>query len=159
MPIAVPGDTTPPHRPPIYMRFGCPLHPPSPFIFLHASLGLASLPGPARFICSFLAKPIALPFICASLGRPSRPVARHSLDAGPTGNALFRDASAAPPAQPNLRVVDDLATVRGAVVEVLSDADEAIAALDPRGGGQPGPPCATASGQVIEVASGRTGFR
>ena len=86
-------------------------------------------------------------------------MARHSLDAGPTGNALFRDASAAPPAQPNLRVVDDLATVRGAVVEVLSDADEAIAALDPRGGGQPGPPCATASGQVIEVERGRTNFR
>ena len=84
---------------------------------------------------------------------------RHPLDAGHTFNALFRDASAAPPAQPNLRVVDDLATVRGAVVEILSDADEAIAALDPRGGGQPGPPCATASGQVIEVERGRTNFR
>ena len=86
-------------------------------------------------------------------------MARHSLDAGPTGNALFRDASAAPPARPNLRVVDDLATVRGAVVEALSETDAAISALGPRGGGQPVPPCATASGQVIEVASGRTGFR
>ena len=84
---------------------------------------------------------------------------RHPLDAGPTGNAMFRDASAAPPADPNLRVVDDLATVRGAVVKALSDADEAISALDSRGGGQPVPPCATASGQVIDVASGRTGFR
>ena len=72
---------------------------------------------------------------------------------------MFRDASAAPPTHPNLRVVDDLATVRGAVVEALSETDAAISALGPRGGGQPGPPCATASGQVIEVESGRTGFR
>jgi len=81
-------------------------------------------------MCSFLAKPIALPFICASLGRPSRPVARHALDAGPTGNAMFRDASAAPPADPSLRVVAGLATDRGAVVEALSETDAAISALD-----------------------------
>ena len=84
---------------------------------------------------------------------------RHPLDAGPTGNAMFRGPSAAPPADPNLHVVAGRATDRGAVVEALSDADEAISALDSRGGGQPGPPCATASGQVIEVESGRTGFR
>ena len=110
-------------------------------------------------MCSFLAKPIALPFLCASLGRPGRHVVRHPLDAGPTGNAMFRDASAAPPADPNLRLVAGLATDRGALVEALSDADEAIAALASRGGGQPVPPCATASGQVIEVEGGRNGFR
>lgn len=44
-------------------------------------------------------------------------------------------------------------------MEALSDADEAIAALDSRGGGQPVPPSTNASGHVIEVASGRTGFR
>ncbi len=67
---------------------------------------------------------------------------RHALKVGHTGNALFRDASAAPPADPNLRVGDDLATVRGAVVEVLSDADAANSALGPRGGNQsrPAPP-------------------
>lgn len=110
-------------------------------------------------MCSFLAKPIALPFVCASLGRPGRHVVRHPLDAGHTGNALFRDASASPSTHPNLRVVADLATVRGAVVEALSETDAAISALGPRGGGQPVPPCATASGHVIEVASGRNGFR
>ena len=44
-------------------------------------------------------------------------------------------------------------------MEALSDADAATSALDTRCGGQPVPPCATASGHVIEVASGRTGFR
>jgi hypothetical protein len=72
---------------------------------------------------------------------------------------MFRDASAAPPADPSLRVVAGLATDRGAVVEVLSDADAAISALGLRGGGQPVPLCATASRHVIEIASGRTGFR
>lgn len=86
-------------------------------------------------------------------------MARHALDAGHTVNALFRDGSASPPADPNLRVVAGLATDRGAEVEALSDADAAIAALDSRGGGQPVPPSTNASGHVIEVASGRTGFR
>lgn len=97
--------------------------------------------------------------VLGASGRTGRQVVRHALDAGHTVNALFRDASAAPPAHPNLRVVTGLATDRGAVVEVLSDADAAISALGPRGGSQPVPLCATASRHVIEVASGRTGFR
>ncbi|MBU6151283.1 MAG: NAD(P)H-binding protein [Chloroflexi bacterium] len=44
-------------------------------------------------------------------------------------------------------------------MEALSDADEAISALDSRGGGQPVPPSTTASGHVIEVEGGRNGFR
>ena len=97
--------------------------------------------------------------VLGATGRTGRHVVRHAIDAGHSVNALFRDASAAPPAHPNLRVVAGLATDRGAVVEVLSDADAAISALGPRGGGQPVPLCATASGHVIEIASGRTGFR
>ena len=57
---------------------------------------------------------------------------RHALELGHTGNALFRDASASPPAQPSLRMANDLATIRGAVVEALSDPDAAISALGPR---------------------------
>jgi len=97
--------------------------------------------------------------VLGASGRTGSQVVRHALDAGHAVNALFRDASAAPPAHPNLRVVAGLATDRGAVVEVLSDADAAISALGLRGGGQPVPLCATASGHVIEIASGRTGFR
>ena len=45
MRIAVLGLTTPPHRPPIYMRFGCPLHPPIATYFY--TLRWASLRSPA----------------------------------------------------------------------------------------------------------------
>ena len=69
--------------------------------------------------------------VLGASGRTGRQVVRHALDAGHTVNALFRDASASPPAQPNLRVVAGLATVRGAVVDALSDAVAAISALGP----------------------------
>ncbi len=97
--------------------------------------------------------------VLGASGRTGRHVVRHALDAGHTVNALFRDASTAPPAHPSLRAITGQATDLGAIAEVLSGADAAISALGPRVGGQPVPLCATASGHVIEIASGCTGFR